>query len=196
MLEKCPTCGYSTAGLPVSKCPECGSNVPDILPSTAPHPALRILMCIGMTILTSGVAWFEVYVPDTPKPWAVMPFWVFLSILKYDAKGFLFFVAVACALTYPILRGSERISGLRFVFTYAMLVFAWFWMMSLSKYAIQYQGLTYFVTCVLAQAAFTGLILYAEKINEKRRDFASASVYQLIVSIWLASYAFPFMGGP
>lgn len=194
MLENCPNCGYSTAGLRVSKCPECGSNVPDVPPLTAPHPAIRHLMSIGMTILTLAVATFEAFVPGTPQPWAVMPIPVCLLVFFGGPIGFLVLTAVAYALAHPIQRGVERISGMQSSFARGVLALAWFWVIFGAQYALRYQGLPYLVTCVLAQAAFTGLILYAEKINAKRRDFVSASVYQLIVSIWLASYAFPYMG--
>lgn len=197
MLENCPNCGYSTAGLRVSKCPECGSNVPDepdVPPLTAPHPAIRHLLSIGMTMLTLAVASFEAFVPGTPQPWAVMPLTVILPAFVLWPIGFLVLIAVAYALAYPIRRGVEEISNKQSSFAYGMLALAWCWMIFGARYAVRYQGVPYLVTCVLAQAAFTGLILCAERINAKRRDFASASVYQLIVSIWLASYAFPYMG--
>jgi hypothetical protein len=61
-------------------------------------------------------------------------------------------------------------------------------------YGIRYQGLTYTITCVVASTAMLACCAFILWRARKRASFSGSVLLHTLTFVWLASYAFPYLG--
>lgn len=195
-VAACPNCGYSTRGLPSDVCPECGQRLPEVAPPSAPHRQWRIAAAALMIAATIAVAWFTAMVPGYPHWWGPLPLTVLIPYFMTENAilALVPVVGAAALMALPVLLGRTRIPLWTSLPVLGAMVFAWCYFAAGISYGRKYQSDGYVAACGSIQAVVTIILAGLWVADYRRRGFLLVLIWHLLVSVWLASYAFPYYG--
>jgi hypothetical protein len=154
------------------------------------------VLALGTVGITVALGYATTVLPGVPRWWGPLPLTV---VIPYFMTGtpflaFLPLVGAALILSTPALARARRVTWWSTVPVALTVGLAWFWFASGILFGLQYEGANYVVTCGAFQGIFTIAFVVIWEMSRRTRSFGLAATWHIIVSLWLASYAFPYMG--
>jgi hypothetical protein len=123
---------------------------------------------------------------------------VFIVISLILQQSLRFGIAAACAL--PILtsiatiRAQRRPSLSTLIVAGLMILLAWIYFVRGVGFALQYQGIAYVAVCGVVDLIATGALISLGLKLRSRGSFLGLFAFHAILCLWVATYAFPYMG--
>jgi hypothetical protein len=200
-VSHCPSCGYDVRAMPAAVCPECGAPVPSVAPPKAPVLVWRLAVATVLLMMVAIVGYVQTFVPAIPQVWGVIPFtvlaplWLGWPLTQIHGAFALWPLMVVSAVALlPVVVGACRIRWWSILPLVGLQAVAGWWFIRGVRYGVEYQSVSYVLFCGAVQVLVNGAFVFLVVRSRRRPSFRSVAGLHGLACIWLASYAFPYMG--
>lgn len=154
------------------------------------------MLSASVLVMAGVVGSLQAFMTGVPKPWAVLPLTVVIPvfIIGVRALALLPLLLLVAVKIHPIALGHTRLRWWSWASVLAINALAWFGFVYSGSFAWKYHGELYVIVCGIALLAFTIAMFLVWRRNRQRPTFASVFAFHAIEAVWLASYAFPYLG--
>jgi hypothetical protein len=164
-----------------------------------PRARFRVAIAAAIVAASMGLGYVQTFPPGVPRWWGVLPYPVIFPAFMIGSRWPLIVALIPIGLiaavsTLPVVFGSRRIRWWSVGSMLALLALAWTWLGLGFGFAMEYQAPGYAVFCAVAQACFTLSFVFIYIRNRRSPGFVTKAVFHGLACLWLASYAFPYMG--
>jgi FtsH-binding integral membrane protein len=123
-----------------------------------------------------------------------MPVMYFLFAWKDQIMSVLPVMAVAALLGLPLLFGARRVRLETGIPVVLVMLLSGAWYIFGFRYAVRYQALDYAVACTVITLGWSVTLVLLWRSTVRSPSQVRTAAFHAVASVWIASYAFPWMG--